>query len=163
MKMTDTMFNPPETLIDRLVPNRNKKGVLVWGKPIAGMAANNVDGRAGLFSTVSDLAKFCRMIINQGELDGVRILKKDTANRMVSQKLGWWYFEKNGQSVFHPGATGAIIYLNTQTKKYLIFLSNGLHSYFKKKKKFGSFVEGFAELADGQELGTIRKLQLISR
>ena len=157
------MFNPPESLTDRLVPNRNKDRSFVWGKAVAGMPVKSVEGRAGLFSTVNDLARYCKMIINQGELDGVRILKKETCNRMISEKLGWWYFEKNGQSVFHGGATGAMIYINVQTKKYLIFLSNGLHSYFQKRKKFNSFLEGFAELADGKELGSIGKLKLVAR
>ena len=33
-----------------------------------------VAGHAGLFLTTADLARFCRMLVGQGELDGVRIL-----------------------------------------------------------------------------------------
>ena len=35
-----------------------------------------VAGHAGLFSTARDIARFCRMILNGGELDGKRILSR---------------------------------------------------------------------------------------
>jgi CubicO group peptidase (beta-lactamase class C family) len=163
LKMKDTTYDPPQSQISRVVPNKFKDGAFVWGKAMAGHHTKLVDGAAGLFSSVSDLARYCRMIINQGELDGTRILKRETSTRMVSEKIGWWYFDNDGPSVFHPGGTGTMIYINPSSKKYLIFLSNGFHSYFKKKKAFQDFINGFAELADGQELGSIKKLKLISR
>ncbi|MGD2186939.1 MAG: serine hydrolase domain-containing protein, partial [Desulfobacterales bacterium] len=112
LMMKDTMYNPPKTLMHRLAPNKNKDGSFVWGKSMAGMNKVTVSGGTGLFSTASDLARYCKMIINQGELDGVRILKKETCSRMIAEKMGWWYFAKDGQSVFHPGGTGNMIYIN---------------------------------------------------
>ena len=41
-------------------------------------ALGGVAGHAGVFSTASDIAKFCQMILNQGELDGHRIVKPQT-------------------------------------------------------------------------------------
>src|SRR5205823_1862216 len=43
-----------------------------------------VAGHAGLFSTAADLARFARMLLNLGELDGVRIFKRETVKLMTS-------------------------------------------------------------------------------
>ncbi len=42
----------------------------------------------GLFSTAPDYAKFCRMILNQGKLDGKRYLKPATVKLMTSLQTG---------------------------------------------------------------------------
>jgi CubicO group peptidase (beta-lactamase class C family) len=43
---------------------------------------------AGLFSTAADYLRFAQMILNGGELDGVRILSPTTVNLMVSNHVG---------------------------------------------------------------------------
>lgn len=45
-------------------------------------------GGGGLFSTVRDYAKFARMILNKGTLDGVRVLKADTVALMGQNAMG---------------------------------------------------------------------------
>jgi CubicO group peptidase (beta-lactamase class C family) len=45
-------------------------------------ALGGVAGHAGLFSTASDLARFCQMILREGELDGVRVLEPETVRAM---------------------------------------------------------------------------------
>src|ERR1017187_3823065 len=42
----------------------------------------------GLFSTAPDYARFCRMILNQGSLDGKRYLKPETVKLMTSVQTG---------------------------------------------------------------------------
>ncbi|MFO1094439.1 MAG: serine hydrolase domain-containing protein [Planctomycetaceae bacterium] len=42
----------------------------------------------GLFSTAGDLSRFYRMMLNGGELDGVRILKTETARAMTTIQTG---------------------------------------------------------------------------
>jgi hypothetical protein len=44
-------------------------------------------GGAWLMSTVPDYLRFCQMVLNGGELDGVRILKPATVRRMTSSAL----------------------------------------------------------------------------
>ncbi len=44
-------------------------------------------GGAGLCSTIADYSRFARMLCNGGELDGVRILGRDTVEYMTSPKL----------------------------------------------------------------------------
>jgi CubicO group peptidase (beta-lactamase class C family) len=51
--------------------------------PLAAMQAG-VSGNAGLFSTAADLSRFAQMMLNGGELDGVRILEQGTIREMTS-------------------------------------------------------------------------------
>jgi len=44
-------------------------------------------GGAGLVSTVGDYARFCQMLLNHGELDGVRVLKASTVELMFQNHL----------------------------------------------------------------------------
>ena len=45
-------------------------------------------GGGGLFGTMSDYGKFIRMILNDGELNGVRILKPETVATMCENHIG---------------------------------------------------------------------------
>jgi CubicO group peptidase (beta-lactamase class C family) len=47
-----------------------------------------LSGGGGLCSTPTDYMRFCQMLLNGGELDGVRLLKKDTVNKMAVDQLG---------------------------------------------------------------------------
>ena len=45
-------------------------------------------GGAGLFGTMGDYGRFIRMILNDGELDGERVLAVDTVAQMVTNQMG---------------------------------------------------------------------------
>jgi len=45
-------------------------------------------GGGGLCSTVSDYARFCQMLLNGGELDGVRLLGRKTIELMTTDQVG---------------------------------------------------------------------------
>jgi CubicO group peptidase (beta-lactamase class C family) len=44
-------------------------------------------GAGGLYSTAADYARFCQMLLNGGELDGVRILGRKTVELMMANHL----------------------------------------------------------------------------
>tara|TARA_B110001454_G_scaffold213088_1_gene230729 strand:+ start:1678 stop:2886 length:1209 start_codon:yes stop_codon:yes gene_type:complete len=44
-------------------------------------------GGAGLFSTANDYLLFARMLLNKGKLDGVRILREETVDQMLINRL----------------------------------------------------------------------------
>jgi CubicO group peptidase (beta-lactamase class C family) len=46
-----------------------------------------LEGTVGLVTTVPDYLRFCQMLLNKGELDGVRLLRSDTVERMVRNGL----------------------------------------------------------------------------
>ena len=47
---------------------------------------DTVSFSAGVFSTAEDMARFCRMILNGGELEGHRILSKSTLDEMIKPR-----------------------------------------------------------------------------
>ncbi|UCD52644.1 MAG: beta-lactamase family protein [Phycisphaerales bacterium] len=48
-------------------------------------------GGAGIVSTASEYARFAQMILNNGQLDGVRIISRKTVELMTSNSLGHLY------------------------------------------------------------------------
>ncbi|MEM8986652.1 MAG: serine hydrolase domain-containing protein [Pseudomonadota bacterium] len=58
-------------------------------------------GGGGLVSTASDFARFAQMVVNRGELDGVRILKPETVDLMLSDSM------PEGVYMSPPGSGGA--------------------------------------------------------
>lgn len=46
-----------------------------------------LNGGGGLISSMDDYLRFARMLLNEGELDGVRLLKPETVQAMRSNQL----------------------------------------------------------------------------
>jgi uncharacterized protein YbbC (DUF1343 family)/CubicO group peptidase (beta-lactamase class C family) len=107
-------------------------------------ALGGVAGHAGIFSTADDLARFCQMILNGGELDGVRILKPQTVALWTSKQspfigsaraLGWDLdsaYSIRGAlapgSFGHTGFTGTSLWIDPQTRTFVILLTNAVHA-----------------------------------
>ena len=87
--MIDTGFYVPEAKLSRLVdpPADN------WVGPPDSVLADVTkptklfSGGGGLASTAADYLRFCQMLLNGGELDGVRILSPETIRRMTTNAL----------------------------------------------------------------------------
>jgi len=102
LQMHDTYFYLPRDKADRLVTlYANVKGRLVVSKgdesdvvldnplyPITG-ARTYFSGGAGLSSTAGDYARFLQMLLNGGELDGVRILSRKSVELMRTARVDW--------------------------------------------------------------------------
>ena len=71
LHMVDTGFYVPEAKLDRLVDSPMPERPRIWDvtKP-----AKLFSGGGGLVSTAPDYLRFCQMLLNGGELDGVRVL-----------------------------------------------------------------------------------------
>lgn len=94
LKMTDTFFRIPPEKRSRLavIHRRDAAGVLrpekadrVIARALGGDAFPN--GSGGLISTADDYARFAQMLLNRGELDGVRLLAPKTVALMASDHL----------------------------------------------------------------------------
>lgn len=92
--MTDTFFRIPPEKRHRLavIHRRDAAGRLVPEQPdpvtaraLGGDAFPN--GSGGLISTADDYARFAQMLLNRGELDGVRLLAPKTVALMASDHL----------------------------------------------------------------------------
>jgi len=108
--MNDTFFQVPAGKLERFGTNhaRNKEGELVVvDKPETSRFAKEVtffSGGGGLVSTAMDYLKFSQMMLNGGELNGVRILSPNTVEIMTRNHLGPGVVTGFGE---RPGAAGA--------------------------------------------------------
>lgn len=86
--MTSTAFLLDESQTSRLAQPQAKSGAppLVIGYNPA-KPPKWFSGGGGLLSTAEDYARFCQMLLNGGELDGVRILSRKSVELMTSNHL----------------------------------------------------------------------------
>lgn len=136
--MDDTWFYLPESKYKRLVSIQKKENDN-WVNypttfydpdyPVKG-AKKFFSGGAGLSSTAKDYATFLQMYLNNGELNGVRLLSRTTVQFMMANQIGdlWgdsgsYYglafgvLDQKGQDMGGKGSTGAFNwggYFNTQ-------------------------------------------------
>jgi CubicO group peptidase (beta-lactamase class C family) len=121
--MKDTSFSPPPA---RCAPTgKDLQGIVHDPLARTYATAEHQSGNAGLFSTGADLATFCRALL-QG-----RILRRETVASMFapdehSRGLGWDVFDKPPYKpgVGHTGFTGTLLWLDPDTDRFAIVLSN---------------------------------------
>jgi CubicO group peptidase (beta-lactamase class C family) len=82
--MVDTGFYVPEAKLARLVDPPPSGRPPVWDvtKP-----TKLFSGGGGLVSTAADYLRFCQMLLNGGQLNGIRILAPETVQRMTTNSL----------------------------------------------------------------------------
>lgn len=94
--MTDTTFWPGEEQVARLAksykPNADQTDleettISQLTYPLTDRARTPMPA-GGLFSTAADVTRFCRMILSEGELDGVRVLSPESVHAMTSRQTG---------------------------------------------------------------------------
>lgn len=148
--MKESMFQPPASLLPRIAPTEKPSKDAV---PLRGVVHDpttrfmgGVAGHAGLFSTAHDLSRFAQMMLNRGELEGVRLfsplsIEKFTTpqtppDQSILRGLGWDIdspFSGNRGELFpigsfgHTGFTGTSIWIDPITKSYVILLANSVH------------------------------------
>jgi len=93
LKMDDTSYNVPEAKGPRLVAQQQRAGdkmdgAIVLQSPQLGLTIAAPIGGGGLASTASDYGRFVRMFLNNGELDGARVLKPETVALMGQNHIG---------------------------------------------------------------------------
>ena len=148
LKMRDTGYNPPATKLGRVAPTTVTDGHVLQGvvhDPRA-RKTEGVAGHAGLFTTAPDLARYARMLLQKGKLDGVRLFNPATVELMTSVQtppdltarrgLGWdidtGYSSPRGNvfplgSYGHSGFTGTSLWIDPFSKTFVIFLCNRVH------------------------------------
>jgi CubicO group peptidase (beta-lactamase class C family) len=92
LKMVDTVFVVDESRRSRLatVYTPGTNGGLVPRETEAVPFTERpqlIEGTVGLVSTVPDFLRFSQMLLNRGELDGVRVLQAATVDRMTANGL----------------------------------------------------------------------------
>lgn len=159
--MTDTGYAPLARMpAERIAPTQRgagdapaPHGDLGPGQLLQGVVHDptvrrmgGVGGSAGVFTTARDVARFARMLLNGGELDGVRVLSADSvrllttvqsppglALRGMGMDIDSPYAQRPRGTLFpvgsygHTGFTGCILWVDPQSRTFYVFLSNRVY------------------------------------
>ena len=144
LKMRETMFLPPASLLERIAPTeidpwrqRHLRGeVHDENAAILG----GVAGHAGLFSSAHDMAQYAQMYLNGGTLGGARIVKPETIRQFTtvydstfSNRALLWETPTGNNSAGHlmkrpafghTGFTGGDIWIDPANDLFLVLLTN---------------------------------------
>ena len=156
-KVAITRIAPTQQLLDRSAQKLH--GDLADGGVLRGVVHDptvrfmgGVGGSAGVFTTAGDLARYARMILNDGVAanengsNGDRILSRESMRLMRDaqspagigerRSAGWDIdspFSRPRGSVFpigsfgHTGFTGCILWIDPGSQTFYVFLSNRVH------------------------------------
>lgn len=155
LRMDDTGFNPQLEAAVRCAATLNSENSILVGlvQDPSARLLGGVAGHAGLFSTASDLSRFCRMVLNGGTLGGRQVLSDRTIEQMtvpyfsqdskVFRGLGWDisspYSSPRGNgfsevSFGHTGYSGSSIWIDPEAKLYVVLLTARLD--YKRTREF---------------------------
>jgi CubicO group peptidase (beta-lactamase class C family) len=84
LHMVDTGFAVPKEKLDRLVDSPMPERPPIWDVTTP---TKLFAGGGGLVSTAPDYLRFCQMLLNGGELDGVRVLTEQAVKQMTTNAL----------------------------------------------------------------------------
>jgi CubicO group peptidase (beta-lactamase class C family) len=164
--MKDTSFNPAGDKVPRCAATIAADNAARVGQAqdILARQLGGVAGHAGVFTTARDLARFCRMILNEGTLDGKRILSARAVQQMtvpyfsrngkVVRGLGWDiaspYSSPKGTgfsevSFGHTGYSGSSIWLDPSEDIFVVFLTSRLD--YKNTREFNQLRSDLSTLA----------------
>lgn len=123
---------------------------------------------AGLFSSAHDLARFARTLLNEGTLDGTRIVQAETVreftrvqNVQLSNRALGWETPTGGNSAGrvmrrpaygHTGFTGTSIWIDPARDRFVILLTNRVNPT-RERTGIGGVRTAIADLTATADLG----------
>ncbi|HEY2645405.1 MAG TPA: serine hydrolase, partial [Candidatus Acidoferrales bacterium] len=148
LDMAGTSFNPAKSRKNRIAPTENdttyrKRQLQGEVHDENASAMGGVAGHAGMFTTASDLAAFCQMLLNGGIYGHHRFLARATISQFTAAQsiagntrtLGWMtptpnstsgqYF--SARSYGHLGYSGTSIWIDPDRKLFVILLTNRVY------------------------------------
>ena len=147
--MSDTGFLPAASKRERIAPTeRISDGSILHGivHDPTSRRMGGVAGHAGLFTTAADIARYARMLLGGGTLEGTRLFQPQTVAMMTSvqspagvpvRRAGGFdidssYSRPRGEyfpvgSYGHTGWTGTFLWIDPYSRTFYAFLSNRVH------------------------------------
>ena len=150
--MKDSGYLPPDSLRPRIAPTEPRDGKMLRGEVHDPRAAlmGGVAGHAGLFSCLDDIARYAQMMLGEGTLDGVQVMRPETVVKMtaphalemkpdfgmLSRTNGFDHHSLysynsgevlSGAAYGHGGFTGTVLWIDPIRNCFFVFLSNRLH------------------------------------
>jgi CubicO group peptidase (beta-lactamase class C family) len=162
LKMVDTDFWVPTEKVSRLcqIYTQPKPGELVPGRDGSRLTEKPslFLGGHGLCSTAADYERFCRMILERGELDGVRVLRPETVDLMfqnqlspeVGQKYGLGGAVDGAGGYSWGGANGTQFWIDRQNNLFALFMVQTQHYRAPTYGAFRALVNEAAGVVKGR-------------
>ncbi len=168
LAMRDTRYLPPAEWLPRIAPTEQDpwRGRLVRGEVHDENAhfLGGVSAHAGLFGSAQDLTRFARMLLNGGELDGVRVVGAETVrdftrvqNPQLSHRALGWETPNGTNSAGrqmrrpafgHTGFTGTSIWIDPANDRFVILLTNRVNPT-RERTGIGAVRTAVADLSVG--------------
>lgn len=168
LKLTDTRFLPDSSTRARIAPTefdpwrqRQLRGEV---HDENASRFGGVSGHAGVFSTSSDLARFARLWLNRGTLDGATIASPRTVaaftrvqNSLISGRALGWETPTGGNSAGHrlsasafghTGFTGTSMWIDPTRDLFVILLTNRVNPT-RENRKIGAVRVALADAVAG--------------
>src|SRR5262245_43485626 len=147
LKMADTGYLPADKVKARCAPTTQRDSRWLIGEvhDPRSAAMGGVAGHAGLFGTAADLARYARMLLHEGELDGARVLSPLSVRLLTTpvpvpggkRSRGWdvdtsysaprGELFPRGEGFGHTGFTGTSIWIDPPSQTAVIVLTNRVH------------------------------------
>lgn len=173
--MSETRFLPPASWKKRTAPTEQdpwrQRKVRGEVHDENGARLGGVAGHAGLFSTAHDLARFARVYLNGGALDGVRVFDSATVatftrvqDTTVSRRaLGWETptgrnsaGQKLSATAFgHTGFTGTSLWMDPSRNLFVLLLTNRVNPT-RQNLRIGGVRAGLADAVSAALSGAPR-------
>jgi len=164
--MGSSMFLPPQELLQNIAPTLGSGHALMAGTVQDENARHlgGVAGHAGLFSSATDLARFVRMMLNDGLLDGRQIFSERVVTQMtapyfysnghVVRGLGWDIHSPfsaprgsffSDMSFGHTGYSGSSVWIDPERDLFVILLATRLD--YRATRQFNRLRSNISTLA----------------
>lgn len=151
--MLDSGYLPLQRIASARIAPTQQLGAAEGGRMLRGEVHDptarlmgGVAGHAGLFSSSADLARFARMMVNGGRVEGRQFLSPQSMALLtesqsppaleVRRSLGWDivspYARPRGKlysagSYGHTGFTGCILWIDPTSRSFYVLLANRVH------------------------------------
>jgi len=141
--MKHTAYNPPvswekDIAATQIVEQRLLRGTV--HDPLAQLMGG-VSGNAGLFSNAYDLSIYCRMLLNEGIWNGIKVLSPEAVAMLTTAQIYGRAYGFDVDSSYssvkgsyapekafcHTGYTGTSIVCDPMNKAFVIILTNRIH------------------------------------
>ena len=182
LRLADTRFRPAAELRARIAPTefdpwrqRQLRGEV---HDENASRFDGVSGHAGLFSTADDLARFARMWLNDGVLEGDRLASKRSVaqfthvqDTLISRRALGWETPNGSNSAGrrlslrafgHTGFTGTSVWIDPARNLFVILLTNRVNPT-RENRKIGGVRSALADAVVGALEGSIEPVALRRR
>ncbi len=166
--MTETRYLPPADWLPRIAPTEQdpwrQKKVRGEVHDENAVRLGGVSGHAGLFSTGRDLARFARMYLRHGTLDGMRVFDSSAVatftgiqDSTISRRALGWETPTGGNSAGsrlsavafgHTGFTGTSLWMDPAQGVFVLLLTNRVNPT-RENRKIGGVRTALADAAVG--------------